>query len=215
MALELSLSSREQNDNTTLILTDDAGTYDAGSNPIGWGSPNFAVTDIDESTHKLTLDIDITTSDNVTTSYDQINLYTEFNPFTDTGDLVFNITSALLLESGTAIGLATDELPDGLYDLIYIVDEGESAEDTFTKTILVYGKVKVLVYEKLRALPVQYNCDDCITRELQETRLCKTYLSAIENTAIDDTIIAAKSEELLSMLGTLNNIVTNGSRISW
>ena len=215
MALEISLSSEEQNDNTTLILTDDAGTYDAGSNPNGWGSPNFAPADIDGTTHNLTLDIDITVADGTTTSYDQIDLYDVFGAFSDTGDLVFNITSALLLESGTAIGLATDELPDGLYDLTYIVDEGEAAEDTFTKTILVYGQVKVLVYEKLRALPVQYNCDDCITRELQETRLCKTYLSAIENTAIDDTIIAAKSEELLSMLGTLNNIVVNGSRISW
>lgn len=211
MALELSLSSREQNDNTTLILTDDAGTYDVGSNPTGWGTPNFAVTDIDEGTHKLTLDIDITTSDGITTSYDQINLYTEFNPFTDTGDLVFNITPALLLVSGSALGAATDELPDGLYALTYSVDEGEAAEDIYTDTILVYGVVKALVYEKLADIPTAYMCNECSTNKvIKEADLYGAYLYSIETWDY-----SAKDEELLSMLVALNNMVVNGSSIAW
>lgn len=205
MALELSLSSEEQNDNTTLILTDDAGEYSA-ANLTGWGAPNLAPAGITT----LTLDVVITTADGTATTYDQIDLLSEFGAFVDIGDLVYNITSALLLVSGTALGVATDELPDGLYALTYTVDAGLAAEDIHEVTVMVYGQVKVLVYEKLRALPVQYNCKDCITREIQETTLAGTYLTCLENSAY-----VAKTEELLSMLGTLNSIVVNGSKIVW
>ena len=214
MALELSLSSREQNDNTTLILTDDAGTYDAGSNPTGWGTPNVAPADIDGTTHTLTLDVDITTADSITTSYDQIDLYDEFNPnggFTDTGDLVFNITPALLLVSGSALGAATDELPDGLYALTYSVDEGLGTEDIYTDTVLVYGVVKVLVYEKLADIPTAYMCNECSTNKvIKEADLYGAYLYSIETWDY-----SAKDEEVLSMLNALNNMVINGSSIAW
>jgi len=211
MALELSLSSAESNDNTTFTVTDDAGAYDAVTNLTGWGAPNLTVATITT----LTLDIDITDAGGTTTTYDQIDLATDFGPLADRGDLVFAITSDLLLVSGVALGLVTDELPDGLYDLIYTVDEGLGTEDIHTETALVYGVVKVLVYEKLRVLPNQYLSKDCITREIQETTLSGTYLTALESTSSDQTIIAAKSEEILGMLGTLNSIVVNGSTIVW
>jgi len=149
------------------------------------------------------------------TIYDQIDLATDFGPLADRGDLIFPITSFLLLEDGAALGAATDELPDGLYDLTYTVDEGLGTEDIHTETVLVYGVVKALVYEKLRVLPTQYLSKDCVTREAKETELCGTYLLSIESSSSDQTIIAAKSEEILSMLGTLNNIVVNGSTIVW
>lgn len=210
--LELSLSAREQNDNTTLILTDDAGTYDAGSNTSGWGAPNVAPGDIDGTTYDLTADIDITTPDGTTTSYDQIDLYDEFGPFVDTGDLIFNITSALLLDSGTALGVATDELPDGLYEVTYTCTEvGVGAVDTHIETFLVYGVVKNKVYEKLADIPTSYSCDDCDSaKEIRDADLYGAYLYSIETWDY-----SAKDEEVLSMLVALENMVDDEVSIAW
>jgi len=36
------------------------------------------------------------------------------------------------LVSGTVLGTATDELPDGLYDITYTVDAGIGTEDIHT-----------------------------------------------------------------------------------
>ena len=210
MALELSLSSVESNDNTTLTLTDDAGDYSA-ANTDGWGAPNLAVGDITT----LTLDVVITTADGTETTYDQIDLATDFAPLADTGDLVYAITSASLLVSSVALGVATDELPDGLYDLTYVVDTGLGTADTHEVTVPMYGKVKVLTYEKLRELGEQYNSKDCISRDIQETTLYSTYLTSLKSISSSATLIAAKSEEFLNMLTVLNNMVTNGSRIIW
>jgi len=216
--LELSFSYAEQNDNKVVTFADDVGTYHDPDNLTGWGAPNVAPTDIDGTTHTLTLDITITEPGTTAVVYDQIDLYANFNPnggFADTSDLVFPIDATHLLVSGVALGTAIDELPDGIWDVIYTVDEGLAAENAHTEKILIYGKVKVKVYDLLRAISVVYNCDECKTREIMEANFAGAYLSSIEAGAATETLLTAKSEEVLAMLETLEDITINGSNIVW
>ena len=161
-----------------------------------------------------TLDTDVTDTSLVVDSKTKINLYTEFSgPWSVSGQLVFTITALLFGDT------ADSELIDGLYDIKYnigytpIHQTGGTEQDAteLDVIILVYGQVKVLVYEKLRQIPVLYMCKDCASiDEYHEADLCAAYLSSIETSAY-----VAKTEELLSMLATLENIIVNGSNITW
>ncbi|GAG22551.1 unnamed protein product [marine sediment metagenome] len=157
----------------------------------------------------LTLDTTITGVDETATSKTQVDLVSEFGAFTVQGDLVFTITAALLGDT------ADTELIDGLYALVYTVTyDGDGVAvktDTLSVTILVYGQVKVATYEKLREISTLYMCTNgCPSPEISEADLCGAYLSGIENSAF-----TAKTEELLSQLVVLDNMITNGSKITW
>jgi len=158
----------------------------------------------------VTLDTTITGTDEVATVKDQVDLLSEFGPFTSQDDMVYTITAALLGDAADSL------LIDGLYALTYVItykgDEGASTKtDTHNVTILVYGQVKVATYEKLREISVLYLCSNgCPSDEIHEADLCGAYLSGIENSAY-----VAKTEELLAQLVVLDGIITNGSKITW
>lgn len=203
MALDLSLSYVESNDNKTLSITDTTGT-DTG----GWGDgTNIDVTDIDGSTHTLELQIKIKTSDGTETTYDYIDLYDEFGPFTDTGDLVFNITAPLLTVTGTALGGASVMLPDGIYTVSYYVDRGLAGDTSITDTILIDGQVRVEVYDLLRKIPVKYSCSenyrDCFPDEdIIDALGWYSYLKGMQFSAT-----LSKQEEILAMLSNLQELL--------
>ena len=158
-----------------------------------------------------TLDTTVTGVSNTEQVKDQVDLFAEFGgPWTDVSELVYTITSQLL-------GDGTDELlEDGLYALKYNVtytgeDQLGATEVTqlFEVTILVYGQVKVAVYDKYRQIPAWCNCqDNDALHKILETDLCGAYLIAIENSAF-----IAKTEELINMLIVLDDMVKNGSKI--
>jgi hypothetical protein len=157
----------------------------------------------------LILDTTITGVDETATAKSQVDLDSEFGPFTTQDDLVFTITAALLGDTADTL------LIDGLYALVYTVtysgDGTGIKTDTLSVTILVYGQVKVATYEKLREISTLYMCTHgCPSPEINEADLCGAYLAGIENSAF-----TAKTEELLSMLVVLDNIITNGSKITW
>ena len=142
---------------------------------------------------------------------DIVDLFAEFSgPFADQSSMIFTITAAML--GNTADSL----LVDGLYNLVYTLQSrvgalGTFQTDTFNVTILIYGQVKTAVYEKLRQIPTTYmNNDGRAIKELSEADLCAAYLTGIENSAY-----LAKTEELLNMLTVLNNMILNGSNITW
>ena len=117
----------------------------------------------------------------------------------------------------TTSGVSTTELTDGLYDFTYnisITPENSAVETAVTayETIaLVYGQIEKLVYDKIRTIPTSYTCnDDTTTRDISEATFGGAYLSSIEQSAY-----TAKQEELLAMLSTLNNLVVNGSNLTW
>jgi hypothetical protein len=198
MALALSLSYSQRNDNKLLTLTDSTTNWNVDG--------NIAVTGITS----LTLDVTIVTSDNTETVYDQIDLFDLHGGFTLASDLVFPIDCSMLEDSGTALGAATDELPDGIYTFTYIVNEGGVAETSYTEDILVEGKVRVAVYELLRTLPTTYSCTECKTKEIMDAIFCYGLLNSMESAGY-----VAKNEELIIQLYTLERLVTNGSSYAW
>lgn len=156
MALSIQTDTITQaNDSTVLRVTDGTGIYDATTNPGGWGSPNPAVTVIDGTTYHLELDVVITTSDGTETTYDTIDLYTKFGPFTTVNDLVFDINASMLISGGTAVGTDEDQLPDGWYVLTYsFTDDGSTyTNSTITTKIFVDGVVRQKIYDELREVP--------------------------------------------------------------
>jgi len=157
------------------------------------------------------LAVTVMNASGVVTVKDTVDLFTEFNgPFTDQNEMLFTITSAMLGDTVDSL------LEDGLYNLVYTLQSrvgalGTFQTDTFNVTILIYGQVKTAVYEKLRQIPTTYmNNDGRAIKELSEADLCAAYLTGIENSAY-----LAKTEELLNMLTVLNNMILNGSNITW
>ena len=158
----------------------------------------------------LTLDTIVTGVSEVADTKDQVDLLTEFGAFATQADMVYNITALLLGDTSGS------ELEDGLYAFTYTVTYSgdgivNTKTDILSTTILVYGQIKVTVYEKLRSISTLYMCKDSdFKEELSEADLCGAYLSSIEASAY-----VAKTEELLDMLVVLTNLVTNGSNITW
>lgn len=142
---------------------------------------------------------------------DTVDLFAEFSgPFADQNSMIFTVTAAMLGDTADSL------LVDGLYSLTYTIISrvggvGTFQTDTLSVTILMYGRVKVAVYEKLRQIPVSYMFNDGrAVPQISEADLCAAYLTGIEKSAY-----LAKTEELLNMLTVLNNMVTNGSNITW
>ena len=175
-----------------------------GTGTLGAGDEVTPVTPNASEITAATLDTTITGVDGVPTAKTQVDLFTEFGPFASQNDMVYTITAALLGDAADSV------LLDGLYELTYSLTSPLGVT-TLNVTILVYGVVKVATYEKLRNISVWYMCvDGCPSDEIQEADLCGAYLTSIENSAY-----VAKTEELLNMLVVLDNIVKNGSNITW
>ncbi|KKM16301.1 hypothetical protein LCGC14_1687200, partial [marine sediment metagenome] len=167
-------------------------------------TPTFAEIDT------MTLDTTVTGVDETANPKDQVDLLSEFGTFASQAEMVYTITALLLGDTEDSL------LEDGLYELTYSVGYSgdgiiNTKTDTLVVTILVYGVVKVLVYEKAREISTLYMCTNgCPSPEIAEADLAGAYLFGMENSAY-----TAKTEELLDMLVTLTSIVTNGSKITW
>ena len=198
MALTLSLSYSERNDNKVLTLTDTT---------VDWGTGgNIATTAITS----LTLDTTITTSNGTAVVYDQIDLLASFGTFSTQADMVFPLDCTDFEVSGVALGTATDELPDGIYTFTYVVDEGLGTEVSYTESILIEGRVRVAVYEMLRTLPTTYSCEECKTKEIMDIIFCKGLLDSMEAAGY-----VAENDDLINQLYTLERLITNGSSYTW
>jgi len=202
MALTLTYNVLERNDNQLLTITDTTAVA------TGWGvGGNPAVTDIASATNKLTLDIKITTSDGVETTYDQINLYDEFGPFATTSDLVFELDCTLLTVSAVALGTADSEFPDGIYEFTYSYD---SPTVSTTGTVLLDGRVTAGVYELLRTIPTKYECGGPHEKEVLDIIFAKAYLDSIHASAY-----VARIDSILNQLTVLERLITNVSTYTW
>jgi hypothetical protein len=197
MAIVLSLDYTERNDNKLLTLTDIS---------TGWRTP--AGLDITS----LSLQISVTTSDNVTTDYDSINLYSEYNinAGTTQAELVFTIDASDLLQSGTALGTSSDVLPDGIYEFNYILDNGLATSNILNEFVLMEGNVRNEVYELLRKIPILYQCDECKSKQIMDAIFAYGYLNSIRAGGY-----VAKTEELLDQLYVLERLINYGSSYTW
>ena len=185
--------------------------WDGAGQTLGVGDELKQVTPNVREITALTLDTTVTGVSNTAQVKDQIDLYAlNTGPFTDQSELVYTITAALLGDEPDSL------LEDGLYALEYNVtydgeDQGVANPQTqlLEVTILVYGQVKVAVYDKYRQIPAWCNCkaNDAL-QFILETDLCGAYLTAIETSAY-----IAKTEELINMLIVLDDMVKNGSKL--
>ena len=159
------------------------------------------------------ISIIITDSTGTASSTYTVDLYSEFGPFVSQADLKYT------LDDSYFDGSNGDELTDGIYAMTYgITYQGTNQSGSTTAdaddlevTALVYGVVKVKVYDKLRQITTSYQCKDCDTkRTILEADFAFAYLEGIEKSAY-----TGKTEELVLMLSTLESILNNGSYIVW
>ena len=210
MALTLSIDTITQsNDSTVLRVVDGAGIYNVTTNPTGWGTPNPEVTVIDGTTYHLYLDVVITTSNGTETTYDQIELFDTFGPFTTVNDLVFDIDASMLISSSVAVGTAETALPDGWYSITYsFVDDGSTyTNSTTTNQLIVDGVVRTLVYDKLRDIP--YSSDWSIfNHNFKEWYdiLYPQYYNGLLNGMLAE-VSAARKTAILDILETLERLL--------
>jgi len=225
MALVLDLEYSQSNDAKTLTITDVAETYINPDNLTGWGTPNADETDIVISTdvvnagteYHLLLDVTVTDKNNVSTTYDQLNLYdVNGGAFADTTDLTWDLDCTDFVSGGIAMGAATDKLTDGIYAITYRLYDNDDhtatgLQATFSEDVLVDGDVRIDVYNKLRQIPVDYDYEAVDTsRDVMEALLAYSYLQAIEASSA-----VAMTEELINMLYTLDKFVSDGSHYTW
>jgi hypothetical protein len=197
-----------------------AGSTDPGTRFVSTSAVTLAagdacmeVTPLPSEIVSAELKIKYTTSNGTESSEYTIDLFGDFGPFVSQDQLVFNIDKSYL--SGTN----EDILPDGIYDIKYSVSyRGLNNDPTNTTEftpemletfILVYGVIKVKVYDKLRKVPIAYMCDNNQTvPEIEEAELAYTYLKSIEASAY-----VSKRDELLRMLATLERMIVIGTNI--
>jgi hypothetical protein len=199
MALDLSLSYSERNDNELITLTDTT---------LNWGiTGNIAPAAITT----LTLDITLTTSDNSEIEFDQINLLHEFGPFANQAAMVFPLSVPLLYLNAVEYETDNGRFPDGIYTFQYVVNEGlGGSEDSYTENVLINGIVTVEVYDLLRQIPKIYYCKDCKTKQIMDIIFCYGLLKTLETSSY-----VAKHEELIGQLCVLEKTIQSGSRYSW
>lgn len=155
MAVSLDFSYLQSNDRKTIEITDTTGEYDAVSNTGGWGTPNpdpstdvVAATATTVAKYHVLLDITYTDSGGTETTYDTIDLYSEFtSEFAAGYGMVYTLTMAHFEESGVAVGTADDEFPDGIYDITYSITNAtdDSEVDSELENILIVGAVRDLM----------------------------------------------------------------------
>lgn len=211
MALNLTTPLITQsNDAVTIQVADTTGVYNVSTNLGGWGTPNPEVSILDGETYHLYLDITITTSTGTETVYDPIEL-AAFGPFNDPGELVFNITSDMLVDGSISLGTVLDTFPDGWYSFtLRFVDDGATYTNSTTTTALIIdGVVSISVYDKLRDIPYStdwklFNHD---YKEWYDILYPMYYNGLLEGmNALEDV---SRKNQIIDMLGTLERLLNN------
>jgi hypothetical protein len=198
MAVSLALNYVERNDNKLITLTDIS---------TGWSpTPGNEI-------NTLELQVSITTSDNVTVDYDNINLVlsNSIGPSTTQEELIFQIDASILKILGIPLGTAADILPDGIYEFKYILNNGDLLTvSTLDEFVLIEGNVRNGVYDAMRKIPTLYDCEECKSKEILDTVFAYAYLNSMRAGGY-----LAKTEELLSQLYVLERLLNYGSSYTW
>jgi hypothetical protein len=195
MALTPTLSFTVRNDNKLLTINDTTVDYSIGG--------NIAVTDITA----LTLDVEVVTSNNISTVYDTINLFSLFGPFANQAALKFELNPSHFVSGGTYMGNSDDEFPDGLYYITYTINTFVATKDY---DILLDGRVVNATYELLRVIPQYYLFGNCNNKQILDAIFTMAMIDAMESSAY-----VGNDEAVLEQLAVIERLVTNGSNYTW
>jgi len=165
MALFLNFNIKESDNARELSFTETTGTYNASTNPGGWGAPNPVTTDVTATATLSILPPSITTPI-------VIDLFPSSFPTTD--------TAQTLVIRSQDLGLGTDIiLPDGLWEMTYtVIDTVANPDVTYTndQTIFVSGQARCCVYGLLASADI--SCCDCDGSDLARALEAFTYYRA-------------------------------------
>lgn len=195
MALTTTLSFTVQNDNKLITINDTTADYGIGG--------NIAITDITA----LTLDVTVIESDSTSTTYDTIDLYAGFGPFSVLADMEFELDASDFTVSGTALGTSDTEFPDGIYYFTYTINTSVSVK---TYNVLLDGRVVNSTYELLRNIPLYYLMGACKTKEIMDVIFTLGMIDSMESSAY-----VGNDDAILEQLAVIERLVTNGSSYTW
>jgi len=215
MALGLTFSLVERNDNKVLIVQDTTGRNTETLQGWGEGS-NPDIDDIDSLDSTLTLGVTIKLSSGTSTIYTAINLYDVFadggfNTIEYPSNMEFNINPSMLLDTdGNPLGIEDSEFPDGIYYLTYTYSPDGGTPVVYEETFYIDGVIRANIYDILRRLPEHYNNMSMMTYEtytedwkfIQNVDFMWTYMKSIEASSY-----VAKIDNILNSLQILQNIV--------
>ena len=202
MALQISLTSLQQDSCTDWVLTDATGTYSA-SNTDGWStvaSPGVGNLTINNGSVTFA-ELTVTFSSGSSVTIDIIDNWlaltglatVAFNTGTDPGSLAFTLTSTLL---GATIA-------DGIYEVTYQVGNGatyatSTLKSTITYTYALYCLIECCVEQRLAQVPDYYTCEECDNDFLNVTTILWTLLQSLKMAAC--TASTTKFETILETL---------------
>ena len=190
MALELKLT-QSITDYTSITLTDSSGTYNASTNPTGWGAPNIEIADVLYAKIFITLG-------STTTEIDLVDdLGIDFSTAT-ASTLIYNIPYTMF--GGT---VSTDLVPDEVWEIEYRISDTVNWDDGgndyyITLNLMTYYVIQGQVYDRIKLLPTYYTCSDCNNLFVKETSTIFMLLQAlIASTSYSST---SQFTEILSSL---------------
>ena len=160
----------------------------------------------------LTLSISIQTTSGSTVAYNAIDVYDEFGPFTTEADMVYPIDASMLIRTSDSVALGTSAtvLPDGIYTIAYVYDNGVDDPISFSRYVLVDGIVANRVNALLRSIPTKYECGGPHEASVLNIVYANTYLLAMHASSVIVDVAY-----ILKELGTLEDILDNGSLYTW
>ncbi len=135
---------------TEFTFSELTGTYNATTNPTGWGTPNADITDFHSATLEITL------PDGTTTYSIDLSATTPAFP-------VDTLTSnQVTFDMSNIGGTAGNSIPDGVYTFVYTVQEDPGTGISYTQTITVafYCQVSCCVYSMFKDLDIECDCCD-------------------------------------------------------
>ena len=195
MALTTTLSFSVRNDNELITIIDTTVDYAFGG--------NIAVGDITS----LTLDVVVVTSNNISTTYNTIDLYSLFGPFSVQSDLVFELDPSDFIVGSTPMGASDSEFLDGVYYFTYTINGTEAIKKY---DVLLDGRIVNAAYELLRQIPQYYMCSSCNNKEILDAIFTMAMIDSMESSAY-----VGNDEAILEQLAVIERLVTNGSNYTW
>lgn len=203
MALQVSLSSIQQNSCAEWVFTDNTGAYDAVTNTDGWGAQNLPIDDGTITYAELIISKytdGVTTGDQIT--IDIISNWEDLTGLTsdpyDTGTTVANVVFTLTSDFGL-------DLSDGVYQVTYRVGDGTTYDDSTNKSsvtynIATYCNIECCVEQRLANSPTEYSCVECSNSYIDITMTLWTLLQALKLAACSASI-----DKYLTILATLQS----------
>lgn len=218
MAFSLNYTVSISNDNKLLTITDATGEVSSGTASgweIGGPNPDYTLIGASGSSYTLELDIAITLSDGTETTYDTIDLFTEFAPvggFASISDLVFELDCSKLLNDGVALGTSDDEFPDGIYNITYTYNKDLTDEVYKQSYEVLYGVVKNKIYDALIALPYNYTAGNYYEKETLDT----LFLAGLLDSLVAEASLGYdRRQSILNTLTLMEGLVDNVSTYTW